>query len=715
MKNSPSPGRPTDAAANLEDVALRISESRYRRLFETAEDGILLLNADTGQIEDVNPSLVKMLGYSHDEFLNKKLWEVGPFADIAPSKEMFAELQANGYIRHENLPLRTLQGKEIEVEFVCNSYECEGIKVIQCIIRDITERKVAEEKLQLAASVFTHAREGIMITDADGTIIDVNDTFSRITGYCRDEVLGHNLRLFSFAPPDQEYCSAMWQALAEKGHWDGEIWNRHKNGEEYAVMLTISAVREPQGNTRQYVALFSDVTSLKAHERELEHIAHYDALTTLPNRVLLADRLRQAMAQITRRGQQLAVVFLDLDGFKAVNDRHGHEAGDQLLIALAKRIKQTLREGDTLARIGGDEFVAVLPDLADTEAAVSILNRMLVAAAEPVPFGDLTLHVSASLGVTYYPQAEEVDADQLLRQADQAMYQAKLIGKNRFHLFDAALDRSARGYHESLERIRQALNNDEFVLYYQPKVNMRTGEMIGAEALIRWQHPERGLLLPEVFLPLIEQHPLAIKIGEWVINKAMAQMEIWHSAGLNIPVSVNIGAYQLEQADFVKRLREILKKHPAVRPGDLQLEVLESSALEDLSKVTQIIEECRESGVSFALDDFGTGYSSLTYLKRLPVNKLKLDQSFMCDKLDNPDDRALLEGVLSLAVALHRQIIAEGVETVGHGELLLQLGCELAQGFGIARPMPAADFPGWAAAWLPDLAWSSQAALHRQD
>jgi diguanylate cyclase (GGDEF)-like protein/PAS domain S-box-containing protein len=309
---------------------------------------------------------------------------------------------------------------------------------------DITERKQAEEQLNLSASVFTHAREGIMITAADGAIIDVNEAFTRITGYARDDVLGRNPRILSSGRQDAEFYATMWRGLLEHGHWYGEIWNRRKNGEVYAGMQTISAVCNEQGKTHHYVALFSDITTLKTHEIELEHIAHFDTLTGLPNRSLLADRLHQAIVQSQRRGQRLAVAFLDLDGFKAVNDNHGHEAGDQLLMAVAQRMKLTLREGDTLARIGGDEFVAVLLDLADIDACVPMLKRLLDAAAQPVPFGDVMLQVSASLGVTFYPQAEDMEADQLLRQADQAMYQAKLAGKNRYHVFDAAQEHSAR-------------------------------------------------------------------------------------------------------------------------------------------------------------------------------------------------------------------------------------------------------------------------------
>ena len=569
----------------------------------------------------------------------------------------------------------------------------------------ITRRKEDDEKLQLAGSVFSHAREGISITDAQGTIVDVNEAFTRITGYSREEAVGQNPRILSSGRHDAAFYSAVWGALILQGHWSGEIWNRRKSGELYAELITISVVRNAQGITQNYVALFSDISSIKEHQNVLERIAQFDPLTHLPNRLLLADRLQQAMTQAQRRGQQLAVAYLDLDGFKSANDRHGHDVGDQLLIAVATAMKNTLREGDTLARIGGDEFVAVLIDLDSVESCLPMLTRLVEAAATPVKLGELVLQGSASAGVTFYPQANEMESDQLLRQADQAMYQAKLAGKNRYHVFDSAHDSSMRLHHESLEHIRQALERGEFVLHYQPKVNMRSGQVIGAEALIRWQHPEKGLLPPATFLPAIENHPLAVEVGDWVIDTALTQLEAWHTAGLDLPVSVNIGGRQLQQADFVERLLATLDRHPQVKPTSLEFEVLETSALVDMAQVSNVIEACIQIGVKFALDDFGTGYSSLTYLKRLRVAILKIDQSFVRDMLDDPDDLAILEGVIGLAAAFKREVIAEGVATIAHGTLLLQLGCELAQGYGIARPMPAEHVPAWVATWQPDAAW----------
>ncbi|MGD0348108.1 MAG: EAL domain-containing protein [Terracidiphilus sp.] len=577
---------------------------------------------------------------------------------------------------------------------------------------DVTERKLAEERLRLAATVFTGAREGITITDPTGTILEVNDAFTRITGYTRDEVLGRNPRVLQSGLQSTDFYRNMWDSLIRDGQWSGEIWNRTKGGDLYPEMLSIHAIRDAVGQVKQYVGLFTDITDVKEHEQKLELAAHYDALTGLPNRALFADRLRQAMAHAHRRNQLLGVAYFDLDGFKAINDRLGQSSGDALLTALAFRMKHALREGDTLARLGGDEFAAVILDLPDTDACLPTLTRMLESAAEEMQIGDVPLRVTASAGVTFYPQTEEVDADVLLRQAGQALYEAKLAGKNRYCVFDSSHDLIARSRHENIEQVRRALAGHEFVLYYQPKVNMRTGQVIGAEALLRWQHPERGLMLPGLFLPVIEDHPLAVEVGDWVIESALAQMEAWQESGFEIPVSVNVSAFELQQPDFVSRLHARLAAHPRVKPSHLELEVLETSALQNVVLSSQVLAACREAGVQISVDDFGTGYSSLVYLKRLPANVLKIDQSFVRDMVDELENLTILKGVLGLAEAFRLEVIAEGVETVDHGLMLLQLGCDCAQGYGIAKPMPAGKLQAWAAGWHTDPRWEEVPAVH---
>lgn len=566
------------------------------------------------------------------------------------------------------------------------------------------EKKQAEEKLKRAASVFTHAHEGIMITDSNANIIEVNDTFSRITGYSPEEALGKNPSFLQSGQESPDFYSKMWATILEDGNWSGEIWNRRKNGEIYPEMLTISTVKNTDGKIQHYVSLSTDITANKANIKQLKRIAHYDLLTNLPNRVLLADRLNQAIKHCQSHHRSLAVAFMDLDGFKEVNDTYGHSFGDELLIAVSKRMQGVLRKVDTLARIGGDEFIAIMVDLDESEDSELVFDRLLTAAADPVIIENTAVQVSASIGVTRYPQ-DSVDAEQLIRHADQAMYMAKQAGKNRYHLFDTAYNNAMNTQHKSIENIRSAVDKQEFILHYQPKVNMRTGEVIGAEALIRWQHPINGLIPPLEFLPVIEGHAISLELGEWVINSALTQISQWQSMGLSLPISVNISAYQIQQDNFTARLATLLSAHPNVNPDYLELEILETSALHDIGKVSATMNSCHKLGVLFALDDFGTGYSSLTYLKRLPAHQIKIDQSFVRDMLEDADDLAIVEGVVGLAKAFQREVIAEGVESQAHGLALLKLGCELAQGFGIARPMPAGDITKWISNWEAKDAW----------
>jgi diguanylate cyclase (GGDEF)-like protein/PAS domain S-box-containing protein len=692
-------------------------EARLRTLMRSIPDLLWLKNPE-GVYLACNPRFEQFVGVKESDLIGKTDYDLvsKEMADFFRAHDRKAMGQSGPTTNEEWVRFASDGHRELLETTKTAVFDSQGhLLGVLGIGHDITQRKRAEDALRLSASVFEHSREAIMITAADGAIVDVNHAFTRITGYQREEVLGRNPRLMRSGRQERDFYATLWADLARQGYWVGEVWNRRKSGEVFAVMQTISAVRDTQDTLQHYVALFSDITALKEHQHQLEHIAHFDALTNLPNRSLLADRLQQGMAQAQRRSKLLAVAYLDLDGFKSINDRHGHDLGDQLLITLAGRMKQTLREGDTLARIGGDEFVAVLVDLPDVTACEPLLARLLAAAAQPMVLEQHTLQVSASLGVTFYPQPGDVDADHLLRQADQAMYQAKLAGKNRFHVFDAEQDRSVRGHHESLESIRVGLSRNEFVLYYQPKVNMRTGRVIGAEALIRWQHPVRGLLLPAAFLPVIEEHALAVDVGEWVIATALAQMAQWRAQGLDLPLSVNVGAHQLQQSDFVQRLQALLAAHPQVPPAHLELELLETSALQDIENVSVIITTCHQIGVNFALDDFGTGYSSLTYLKRLPAKMLKIDQSFVRDMLDDPEDLAILEGIVGLASAFSREVIAEGVETLAHGAMLLQLGCEQAQGYGIARPMPAAAMPQWVQHWAPPQDWKTQLLSSRDD
>lgn len=570
---------------------------------------------------------------------------------------------------------------------------------------NITQAQALKEALELTTAsyeeLFNSVLESILVEDASGHIIAVNKSTTRLLGY-EEEWLIHKPVHELAAPQNKSEAQAILRAKA----WEGKAqvytsWLQHMNGNVFPV-----EIHQTHGMWFGQPALFTlmtDISERWSHQKELEHIAHYDNLTHLPNRMLLSDRILQAMAQNERTKNIFGIVFLDLDGFKQINDTYGHAMGDRLLIALAVRLKEALRKGDTLSRLGGDEFVAVILNLDNEEAILPILERLLQAAAQPFDFDAVRAQVSASIGVSFYPQSTVMDVDQLLRQADQAMYQAKQAGKNRYHFFDSAQDHDIRHHHQRIERLEQALEAQEFCLYYQPKVNMQTGEVFGAEALIRWQHPEKGILSPLHFLPILATHPLSIALGEWVLDTAVQQLLHWQNQGLNLGVSVNIQGNHLQAPEFFTFLESLLKKYP-ISPHLLELEVLETYLIHDIQQASQVISRCQKLGVQFALDDFGTGYSSLNYLKQLPVNTLKIDQSFVRDVLESPEDLSILESTLELAKTFHKKVVVEGVETLAHGRILLQLGGVWGQGYGIGKPMPATGFEKWHQNWkLPRL------------
>lgn len=691
------------------ELALRASEERLRTLFEGIEQVAVRGYDENRHVTLWNGACESLYGYRAEEAIGKRVEELIIPKELRESFILEVErcFQQGSPLRAREWEPRCKDGSRVPVFTTQVLMRGTHVREVYAIDLSLVERQRAYDRLKLAASVFTHAREGIAITTPDGTIVDINDRFSQITGYAAADVVGQDVRVLLQADlQSKAFYRAMRRELVKQGYWSGELWSRRKNDELYAQAVTVTAVHDSGGEVRHYVGLLTDITLFKETERQLEHVAYYDALTNLPNRNLLALQLNHAMERAKRNRQILAVVCLDLDDFKAINDTQSHEVGDRLLMAVAKNIRSAMRIGDVLARLGGDEFVVVLEGLVDQAACPPLLANLLAASARPVTIRGQEFKLSASLGVTFYPQPGVVDADQLLRQGDQALYQAKLAGKNRFDIFDMELDRHLRGHHEGRHAIRCALAANQLELYFQPKVNLRRGQVVGAEALIRWRHPERGLLLPAAFMPVVEDNPLSIEIGEWVIDAALGQAQVWQDQGARIPVSVNLGGRQLLNPGFDQRLARILGSYPGLQRDSLVLEVLESSALADLTLASQIMRTCRELGVGFALDDFGTGYSSLTYLKHLPVALLKIDQSFVGGMLDDIDNLAILEGVLGLANAFGRQAIAEGVESAEHADMLLRLGCELAQGNGIARPMPAAELLGWVANWRPDPAWS---------
>ena len=671
---------------------LRESEARFRQMFERHSAIMLLVDPVSGAIVDANLAAENFYGYTPGRLRELKIENINTQSRDQIEHEMRQAFKQNrNYFVFDH---RRMNGTVCTVEVHSSPVFVNGTKLLFSIIHDISDRKRAEENLRITAGVFSLSQEGILITDANNNIVDVNAAFSRITGYSRDEVLGKNPGLLNSGHQNKSFYEKMWDSLKRESDWRGEIWNRRKSGEIYPELLSISALCEASGKVIRHVAVFSDISHIKEHEAELISAAHFDPLTGIPNRILLADRMKQAIAQTSRDKNMMAVCYLDLDGFKPVNDSLGHDAGDLVLVEVAKRIGNTIRGGDTEARLGGDEFVVLLLGLERGEECVSTLERMLAALSEPITVNSNTVGVSASIGVSIYPIDDE-DADTLLRHADQAMYVAKQTGKNRFHIYDPTLDQRAHDQHEFFESIRCALEQDQFELFYQPKVHLRTQQLAGAEALIRWRHPERGLLPPSEFLHLIENTDLDIEIGEWVALTALTQMDEWRRIGLEIEVSINISGYHLESLHFVERLKQLLARFPDTPPGKLQIEGLETVALNDINVGREIIDSCRTLGVTFALDDFGTGYSSLSYLSGLPVDAVKIDQSFVRDMLDDKGDMAIVQGIIALAKAFERQTVAEGIETMAHYQALLNLGCELGQGYFIARPMPAGEIADW--------------------
>ena len=574
---------------------------------------------------------------------------------------------------------------------------------------DITSMKNAEDELMLAAEVFETAAEGIVIADADGRIINVNRAFTEITGYRLDEVKGNKPDILQPSADDDGFHERLLAQLRANGSWRGERTSRRKDGTHFHEMLSINAIIDASGEIARYIGVFSDISLLKQQQAELEHQAYYDSLTGVPNRALGIESLKLAMLQCQRRGRLVAVAYIDLDNFKEVNDSQGHEVGDKLLKVLAARMQVALREGDTLARIGGDEFIAVLSDLQRQTDCLPVVERLLALSTQPVTIDSQVLSPTASVGISFYPQGgNELDAEQLLRQADHAMYQAKTEGRNCFRLFDQASNQLLEDKHQLVNDVRRGIAAGEFCLHYQPKVDLNSGAIHGAEALIRWRHPERGTLAPGLFLIPLENHNVLIELGDWVIDQALRDLSSLPESQHGLAVSVNISPPQLLVEGFAESIRERLAAHPALEGRQLELEILETSALENTRAVADVIARCADFGVHFALDDFGSGYSSLVYLQALPIDTLKIDQTFVRNMTNDSADLAILRAIVSLARALGIKIVAEGAETDEHCRLLRTLGCEVAQGYAFARPMPLAELVSWLDAWEPVRAFAGE-------
>ena len=573
-------------------------------------------------------------------------------------------------------------------------------------VQDISARKFTEERLLLAQEVFQNAIEGIIVTDREGIILETNPAFSCITGYAGEDVKGKNLRLLQSKVLDSDFYLKLWEELNCNDFWEGEFDNYRKDGTQFVQKSRISAIRDAKADIVRFAVVLSDVSELKESQRRLEYLAYYDDLTGLPNRALFSDRLRQAIAQCHRQeSTSLSVCCLDIDGFKDINDRWGRETGDQFLKRIARRLEECKRSSDTVARLGGDEFVVLFCNLNETHNSEEAVSRLLQAVGDPDPIGAAAPHITFSAGVTLYPDNTTDEPDVLLRQAGQAMYEAKRSGKNCVRYFDSESEQILRDRLVMLHCLSEALKEGQFRLYYQPKVHLHTGKVAGVEALLRWEHPERGLLQPFAFLPALESSDLTLPVGEWIIHEALQQQQKWLAEDVDVQVSVNVFGLHLQRSDFVERLGVILEAYPEIDPSVLELEIVETTALENIKEITDRIQGCMRLGVQFSLDDFGTGYSSLTYMRQLPVSTVKVDRSFVRDMLHNKEDRDLVQNIIGMAQTLNRKIVAEGLETIEHGVPLIRCGCDYGQGYGIARPMPPADFVDWVKQWRMPQIW----------
>ena len=727
------------------EKALRHSEAQYRAAVETSPDGFCILDRQ-GRLLEVNEAYTHLSGYTRAELLSMR---IGDLDARDHPEELAAHLDRITRTGSDlfQTPHRAKSGRLWQAEINVSYWPITGGRFF-AFFRDVHRRQRSEALLKARLHLSEIAAAGSL----DDLLQAALDEAERFTG--------SRIGFLHFVDPDQEHltlqawssntlksaCTASGKSLhypiSEAGVWVECVRRRQpvvhndyaglpgKKGlpQGHATLsreLTVPVLRDdrvvaifgvgnkPEDYTEEDVEavqhlaeLVLEVVEHKRTEAWIAHLAYHDALTQLPNRALLADRLQQAMAQVSRDRRRLAVCYLDLDGFKPINDTWGHVQGDRVLVEVAHRLKHCVRVGDTVARLGGDEFALLLGNLKDVEECERALDRVMAALQPPFVVAGQPVRLSASLGVALHPN-DHSDPETLIRHADQAMYAAKQAGGHRYRLFDAVQDRRARDHHEILLHTREGLTAGEFRLYYQPKIDMRRGAVVGVEALIRWRHPEeKTLLLPARFMPAVETSELAVEVGHWVLNEALRQAAAWASEGLRLPVSVNLSARHLQEPDFVARLRALLAAHPTVRGDWLEMEILETAAFEDLPAVSTLIESCRQLGVRFSLDDFGTGYSSLTYLKCLPVQALKIDRSFVREMLADAEALAIVQGVIGLSVAFRRDVIAEGVETVEHGRRLLRLGCDLAQGYGIAPPMPPERIPAWVAGWTPPSAWA---------
>ena len=675
------------------DALVKSQEEQFKAMVSTSLDGFWITNKH-GHFLEANDAYCQLIGYSLEELQGMSLYDVDTLADPRAIKQHIKNIIENGSHRFE-ASNRCKDGRILTIEASAN-YSGAGVGKLYCFIRDITERREREEALRLAGSVFNNVEEGVLVTDSKSNIIAVNPAFTTITGYSSEEAVGKTPKLLSSGKHASEFYKEMWQQLLHMGSWTGEIWDKRKNGEIYPKWLTISAVKNEDLETVEYVAIFSDITERKRAEEEILHLAFYDSLTKLPNRRLLLDRIRTALSMSARNHHYGALLFLDMDRFKVLNDTLGHDHGDLLLIEVAKRIQGHVREVDTVSRIGGDEFVVLFEGIGENENEASkkialIAEKLRAALDEPYMLERHEHHCSPSIGVCMYCDDSE-SVDTLLKRADMAMYQAKDAGRNAVRFFDPVMQQAMEARATLETDLRRAVPGQQLHLVYQLQVGC-DHQPLGAEALVRWVHPVRGLVMPAQFISIAEESSLILDIGYWVLDTACRQLAAWENNPhmRNLVLAVNVSAQQFRMHDFVEKVTAITHLHE-INPARLKLELTESVVLNDVADVVTKMRALKKLGVKLSMDDFGMGYSSLAYLKQLPLDQLKIDQSFVRNIATDPNDAVMVQAIIDMALNFRMDVIAEGVETDDQFKFLQQNGCMAYQGYLFSKPVPLDEF-----------------------
>ncbi|MBI5919111.1 MAG: EAL domain-containing protein [Nitrosomonadales bacterium] len=678
----------------LREVQERLEESRdrYADLYDFAPLGYFTFDRN-GLILAVNLTGAILLGRDRSRMIGL------PFINFLTRRDRPAFLKHLHNCLHENLQtsaefsLSLPTGKTVEVELTStpSGHAGEQLEFCRTAMTDISERKSAEQKLRLAAKVLENTQEGVLVTDAQKHILAVNPAFTKVTGYSAEDVIGKSPDILQSGIQDAAFYQQMWKSLKQTGHWQGEIWNRRKSHDIYPEWLNISLIKNAAGEIEHYVGIFSDISSQENMKKHLHEMAYYDSLTGLPNRNLLMERLRHELLQAKRSGSMMAILFLDIDRFKVINDTLGHSMGDLLLKEVASRLGKCIREGDTLARLGGDEFVALLQDVNNEQVAIQAAGRMLEGLSLPLTLQEHELFITTSIGICLYPMDGE-DIDTLIRNADAAMYRAKESGRNNYQFYAAAMNEVAQQQFRLESGLRRAIERNELFALYQPQIDLESGRLVGAEALLRWRHPELGLVSPKDFIPIAEDCGLIDQLGNWVLRTACKQNKAWQDAGLPpIRVAVNISSRQFKQKDLFLVVSEALEES-GLAPQYLELELTESIFMEEIHTAISTLKRIKQLGVALSIDDFGTGFSSLSRLRRFPIDTIKIDQSFVQELMGDTDSEAVVKAIIALAHNLKLNTIAEGVETEGQRTFLQDNGCQLMQGYLYARPLEPSQF-----------------------